>query len=72
MLRIVLGNPDKAAAATRAGVGVLAMLVERRDAVKTLVDRGGLSELWVPALQAKDLALALEYHAREHDRDGCW
>jgi hypothetical protein len=45
--------------------GVLAMLVERRDAVTALVERGGLSELWVPALQAKDLALALEYHARE-------
>ena len=45
--------------------GVLGMLVERRNAVKELVERGGLSELWVPALQAKELALALEFHARE-------
>ena len=27
--------------------------------------RGGLSEVWVPALQGKELALALELHARE-------
>ncbi len=45
--------------------GVLGLLVERREAVKALVEKGGLSELWVPALQAKELALALEFHARE-------
>ncbi|MEP7116364.1 MAG: heavy metal-binding domain-containing protein [Acidobacteriota bacterium] len=44
---------------------VLSLLVERRDAVQSLVARGGLSEVWVPALQAKELALALEFHARE-------
>lgn len=44
---------------------VLGMLVERRNAVRDLVERGSLSELWVPALQAKELALALEFHARE-------
>ena len=33
--------------------------------VKEMVGRGGLTEVWVPALQAKDLALALELHARE-------
>lgn len=45
--------------------GVLTMLVERRDLLAETVARGGLSEVWVPALQAKELALALELHARE-------
>ena len=45
--------------------GVLAMLRERRDSVKEIVARGSLTEVWVPALQAKDLALTLEMHARE-------
>jgi hypothetical protein len=44
---------------------VLTMLVERRDLLAETVARGGLSEVWVPALQAKELALALELHARE-------
>ena len=56
--RLALEVPDSASA-------VLGLLVERRDAVKSLVERGGLSEVWVPALQAKELALALEFHARE-------
>ena len=55
---LALDVPDSASA-------VLEMLVERRNTVRALVERGGLSELWVPALQAKELALALEYHARE-------
>lgn len=41
------------------------MLVERRDELTAVVGRGGLSEVWVPALQGKELALALELHARE-------
>ncbi|MGE0812078.1 MAG: heavy metal-binding domain-containing protein [Vicinamibacterales bacterium] len=45
--------------------GVLKMLVERRDSVKSITERGAFSEIWVPALQAKDLALALELFARE-------
>jgi hypothetical protein len=56
--RLAMEVPDTAS-------GVLSLLVERRDAVKTLVEKGGLSELWVPALQAKELALALEFHSRE-------
>ncbi len=56
--RLALEIPDRAA-------DVLGLLVERRDAVRELVERGSLSELWVPALQAKELALALEFHARE-------
>lgn len=45
--------------------GVLTMLIERRDQIREIVARGGFTEVWVPALQAKDLALALELFARE-------
>ena len=45
MLRIVLGNPDKAAAATRAGVGVLAMLVCDWKVVDLLADDGLVVEI---------------------------
>jgi Heavy metal binding domain len=44
---------------------LLKMLAERRDSLNEVVGRGGLSEVWVPALQGKELALALELHARE-------
>lgn len=44
---------------------LIAMLGERRDSLHEIVGRGGLSEVWVPALQGKELALALELHARE-------
>ncbi len=56
--RLAMEIPDSAS-------GVLGLLLERRDAVNDLIQKGGLSELWVPALQAKELALALEFHARE-------
>ena len=45
VLRIVLGNPDKAAAATRAGVGVLAMLVCDWKVVDLLADDGLVVEI---------------------------
>ncbi len=44
---------------------LIKMLAERRDELTTVVGRGGLSEVWVSALQGKELALALELHARE-------
>jgi hypothetical protein len=56
--RLAMDVPDDPA-------GVLAMLIERRENVREVVGRGGLTEVWVPALQAKELALALELHARE-------
>ena len=56
--RLAMDIPDDPA-------GVLAMLQERRDQVKEIVARGSLTEVWVPALQAKDLALALDMYARE-------
>jgi hypothetical protein len=45
VLRIVLGNPDKAAAATRAGVGVLAMLVCDWKVIDLLADDGLVVEI---------------------------
>ena len=45
VLRIVLGNPDKAAAATRAGVGVLAMLACDWKVIDVLADDGLVVEI---------------------------
>lgn len=56
--RLMMDIPDSAP-------DILKMLGERRDEMKDMLGRGGLSELWVPALQGKELALALEFHARE-------
>ena len=42
------------------------MLVElrsRNDQIAGLIQRGAFAEVWVPALQAKDLALALDAHS---------
>jgi hypothetical protein len=56
--RLMMEIPDSPAA-------ILKMLAERRDELHAVVARGGLSEVWVAALQGKELALALEFHARE-------
>lgn len=45
LLRIVLGNPDKATAGTRAGLGVLAMLVCDWTIVDLLADDGLVVEI---------------------------
>lgn len=45
--------------------GILKMLGERREQLTEMASRGGLAEVWVPGLQGKELALALELHARE-------
>ena len=37
-------------------------IVERARRVEDLLDRGAFTEIYVPALEAKDLALALEAH----------
>jgi hypothetical protein len=44
---------------------VLALLTARSRHVGDLIQRGNFSEIYVSALQAKDLALALDAHARE-------
>jgi hypothetical protein len=45
LLRIVLGNPDKATAGTRAGLGILAMLVCDWTVVDLLADNGLVVEI---------------------------
>lgn len=49
--------PDKAE-------DVMAQLRIRSDQMRTIIDRGTFGDLYIPALQAKDLALALDVHAR--------
>jgi hypothetical protein len=44
---------------------LLAQLRLRNDEIKSLIDRGGYASVYVPALQAKDLALALDSHRSE-------
>lgn len=42
--------------------GIVAALVERRQQVRDLIARGEFAAVWVPAFQAKELAVALEPH----------
>jgi len=41
---------------------LLADLGKRRDEVRALVQKGDFGAIWVPAFQAKDVAVALEPH----------
>jgi hypothetical protein len=41
---------------------LLADLGQRRDEVRALVQKGDFGGVWVPAFQAKDVAVALEPH----------
>ena len=43
---------------------VLRLLGERVTIIGDLVRKGAFSEVWVPAFQAKDLALALDVRTR--------
>jgi heavy metal-binding protein len=43
---------------------VLKQLQIRADQIRGIIDRGAFGDLYIPALQAKDLALALDLHAR--------
>jgi 2-keto-3-deoxy-L-rhamnonate aldolase RhmA len=49
---------------------VLAQVHGRTDEIKQLMDRGEFGSIYVPALQAKELALALETHRSELPSDG--
>ena len=42
---------------------MLTELKARNDQIGGLIQRGAFAEVWVPALQAKDLALALDAHS---------
>jgi len=55
---ILFEIPDNAA-------DVLALFNERLKLIGDLVAKGSFGEVWVPALQAKDLALALDVRTRE-------
>jgi heavy metal-binding protein len=49
---------------------MLAQLSTRNDQIKALIDRGQFASVYVPAFQAKDVALALESHTTELPADG--
>jgi Heavy metal binding domain len=44
---------------------MLSQLRERTDQIKAIIDRGSFASIYVPAFQAKDLALALDAHKQE-------
>ena len=44
---------------------ILAQLRTRTDQIRALIDRGHFGSIYVPAFQAKDLALALDDHKKE-------
>jgi Heavy metal binding domain len=44
---------------------MLAQLRTRTDQIRTFIDRGAFAAIYVPAFQAKDLALALDEHRAE-------
>lgn len=48
---------------------VLAQLTERNQQLRGIIERGAFAEVWVPALQSKDLALALDEHAKDLPAD---
>jgi hypothetical protein len=48
---------------------MLAQLVQRTDQVKRFIDQGAFANVYVPAFQAKDLALALDQHKTDLPED---
>jgi hypothetical protein len=44
---------------------MLAQLRTRTDQIRGLIDRGSFGSIYVPAFQAKDLALALDEHKKD-------
>ena len=49
--------------------GMLAQLRTRTDQIRAFIDRGAFAAIYVPAFQAKDLALALDEHKTELPND---
>ncbi|PWT82765.1 MAG: hypothetical protein C5B57_08130 [Blastocatellia bacterium] len=47
--------------------GIIVELKTRNEQIGELVQRGDFGAVWVPAFQAKDLAIALETHAKDLD-----
>lgn len=48
---------------------MLAQLRARTDQIRGIIDRGSFASIYVPAFQAKDLALALDAHTQELPAD---
>ena len=48
---------------------MLAQLQTRTEQIQTFIDRGSFASIYVPAFQAKDLALALDAHKNELPAD---
>ena len=48
---------------------MLAQLRSRTDQIRQFIDRGSFASIYVPAFQAKDLALALDAHKHELPAD---
>ena len=48
---------------------IVAAIVDRGKTVRELIESGRLTEIYLPALQAKDLALALEPRMEIHNRE---
>ncbi len=44
---------------------MLAQLLTRTAQIRALIDRGSFGSIYVPAFQAKDIALALDEHRKE-------
>jgi len=49
--------------------GLIEFINERNDDLKRRLDQGSLGDLWIPALESKEAALALEAHAAEWPAD---
>jgi hypothetical protein len=48
---------------------MLSQLRTRTEQIRTIIDRGSFASIYVPAFQAKDLALALDAHKQELTAD---
>jgi hypothetical protein len=48
---------------------MLAQLRTRTDQIRSFIDKGAFAAIYVPAFQAKDLALALDEHKKELSDD---
>jgi len=58
MSALAIDIPEKA-------VDILSMLSERNRQIQDLIEKGSFGEIYVPAFQAKDLALALELQTKQ-------
>jgi hypothetical protein len=48
---------------------MLSQLRSRTEQIRAIIDRGSFASIYVPAFQAKDLALALDEHKQELPAD---